>query len=115
MAIRENLQRVRNRMRDAALSVGRDPESVTLIAVSKTVSSDSIREAYEAGQRDFGESRLQEALPKIEVLPADIRWHFIGKLQSNKAKRAGQAFHVIQTLESAHQIRELAKIGRAHV
>lgn len=84
--------------------------AVTLIAVTKTVSIADIRQAYEAGQRHFGESKLQEALPKIEALPKDITWHFIGKLQSNKVRQVAKHFQVIHTLESESQLRELNKI-----
>lgn len=106
-----SLFEVQARIARVAESVGRDPESITLIAVSKTHPIEAIQEAYDAGHRDFGESRLQELLPKFEALPKDIRWHFIGKLQSNKAKRAAQLGVVIHTLESAHQVREVAKAG----
>jgi len=110
--IASRLDRIRERIEIAARSVGRDPSEVTLIAVSKTVDVEAIQSAYDVGQRHFGESRLQEALPKIEALPTDIVWHFIGKLQSNKAKRAAMSFAVIHTLESDSQLRELAKAGR---
>lgn len=112
MDIASRLDRIRERIEIAARSVGRDPSEVTLIAVSKTVDVEAIQSAYDVGQRHFGESRLQEALPKIEALPTDIVWHFIGKLQSNKAKRAAMSFAVIHTLESDSQLRELAKAGR---
>ena len=112
MALRTGFDNIHERIARAAESVGRDPSSVTLIAVTKTVDIALIREAYDLGHRDFGESRLQEALPKIELLPPDVRWHFIGKLQSNKAKRAGDVFQVIHTLESEQQLRELSKAGR---
>ena len=82
---------------------------VTLIAVSKTHPADSIRAMYDLGHRVFGESRLQEAIPKIEALPGDIEWHFIGKLQSNKAKKATEYFRAIHTIESESQLKELAK------
>lgn len=85
---------------------------MTLIAVSKTVSIELIREAYDAGHRHFGESRVQEALPKIAALPGDIVWHFIGKLQSNKARRAAEAVHVLHTLENERQLIEIAKAHR---
>lgn len=65
--------------------------------------------AYDAGHRHFGESRLQEAQPKIEALPADIIWHFIGTLQSNKAKKIAQLFPYIHTISSESQLREIAK------
>jgi hypothetical protein len=105
----ERLTRVRERIEVAAVSVDRDPAGVQLIAVSKTQSIDAIRALYDLGVRHFGESRLQEAIPKIEALPSDIEWHFIGHLQSNKARRVAEYFHVIQTLSSAGQIAELSK------
>lgn len=103
------LREVQERIARAAEGAGRDPASVTLIAVSKTHPLESIREAYDAGHRDFGESRLQELIPKWEAAPKDIRWHFIGKLQSNKAKRTAQMGLILHTLESSHQIHEVAK------
>lgn len=112
MSVAANLREVHRRIERACESCGRDPASVTLVAVSKTVPISQIQEAYDAGQRIFGESRLQEALPKLDALPRDIEWHFIGKLQSNKARRAAERFDVIQTLESESQLREIAKCGR---
>lgn len=78
------------------------PSHVRLIAISKQVSADAIREAYAAGVRDFGESRIQEALPKQEQLQdlPDIRWHFIGHLQTNKAKKALEHFQWIHSVDS---------------
>lgn len=107
-----NLASIERRIEAAATSAGRDPSEITLIAVTKTVPIDRIQEAYDLGLRHFGESRLQEALPKIEALPDDITWHFIGKLQSNKAKKAAQHFPIIHTLENAAQVREIDKAGR---
>lgn len=92
--------------------VSRDPASVCLIAVSKTQSADNVRKLYDLGQRDFGESRLQELIPKYEELPKDIVWHFIGKLQSNKVKRASEFCQVLHTIESESQIRELCKLSK---
>lgn len=108
----ENFAEVKGRIARAAEGAGRDPASVTLIAVSKTFSLDAVRAAYDLGQRHFGESRLQEAQPKIETLPGDIVWHFIGKLQSNKARKVAELFDVIQTLDSDSQLRELGKTTR---
>jgi pyridoxal phosphate enzyme (YggS family) len=82
---------------------------VTLVAVSKTFSADAVREAYAAGQRDFGENKVQEGLQKIEET-ADIRgirWHLIGHLQSNKAKRAAAAFACIHSVDSIDLVRKL--------
>lgn len=108
----DNLADIHRRIEAASKSANRRPTDITLIAVTKTVPIEKIQEAYELGLRDFGESRLQEALPKIEALPDDVTWHFIGKLQSNKAKKAAQHFPVIHTLESSTQIREIDKAGR---
>ncbi len=112
MSVAGNLATIQSQVRVACESVQRDPATVTLIAVSKTFPTDAIREAYDAGHRHFGESRLQEALPKIEALPSDIVWHFVGTLQSNKAKRIAQLFDVIHTIDSESQLKEIAKADR---
>jgi pyridoxal phosphate enzyme (YggS family) len=108
----ERYQEILTRVADASKSVGRDPNSVTLIAVSKTYPVDAIRELYDLGHRDFGESRLQELIPKWEELPKDIRWHFIGKLQSNKTKRAAEFCGAIHTIETISQLKELHKSAK---
>ncbi|MSO83558.1 MAG: YggS family pyridoxal phosphate-dependent enzyme, partial [Acidobacteria bacterium] len=85
MSITDRLTDVRARMAAAARSAGRDPSSVRLVAVSKTFPVDLVREAYAAGQRDFGENRVQEALRKMErAADLAIRWHLLGHLQANK-------------------------------
>jgi len=109
--MKHRLEEINLRIEQACASVNRSPHEVTLIAVSKTIPVDDIRLAYDLGIRNFGESRLQEALPKIEALPKDISWHFIGKLQSNKAKKAGEMFSVIHTLESDAQLHQLEKLN----
>ncbi len=91
--------RVLERVRQAAREAGRDPAGVRLVAVSKKVDSARIRAAYRAGARDFGENYVQEALGKIPELPDDARWHMIGHLQTNKAKRAVEAFAWIHSLD----------------
>lgn len=108
-AVADRLTKVRAEIDRAAQSVGRDPAEVTLIAVSKTFPVEAIREAYDAGQRDFGESKWQELREKQAALPDDIRWHFIGKLQSNKAKAVAASGAVVHTLESESQLTEIAK------
>lgn len=110
--MRERLRSIRERIDRACEAAGRDPATVTLVSVSKNHPADAIKQAYDLGLREFGESRLQEAVPKIEVLPGDITWHFVGHLQSNKAKRAGRYFDVIHTIESEDQLSELQKAGR---
>jgi pyridoxal phosphate enzyme (YggS family) len=101
-AIARNLADVRSRIDDAARRAGRDPASVTLVAVSKTFSADHVRAAWAAGQRDFGENRVQEAEQKIAATPdlAGVRWHLIGHLQSNKAKKAAGPFAVVHSIDS---------------
>ena len=112
MSIAENLADVRRRVADAARRAGRSPGEVTLVAVSKTFSAEAVREAWAAGQRDFGENKVQEALQKIEAT-ADIglRWHLIGHLQSNKAKRAAAAFACIHSVDSVDLVRRLDAAG----
>lgn len=87
------------------------PPHVTLIAVSKTKSVSAIMEAYDSGQRDFGENYIQEAIEKIDTLKdvEDIRWHFIGHLQSNKAKLAAKYFYMVQSLDSISTAEKLDK------
>jgi pyridoxal phosphate enzyme (YggS family) len=85
------------------------PAGVTLVCVSKFHSNDAIMEAYEVGERDFGESRVQELLPKYEALPKDIRWHFIGHLQTNKVKQIVPFVHMIHSVDS---VRLLETINR---
>lgn len=76
------------------------PEGVNLVAVSKFHPVESLKEAYSAGQRIFGESRVQELLPKIDVMPEDVRWHFIGHLQSNKVKALVGKVSLIESVDS---------------
>ena len=108
MSIADRLTEVRSRIAAAARSAGRDPSSVRLIAVSKTVPADVIRSAYQAGQRDFGENRVQEALQKIHTsADLEIRWHLLGHLQTNKARKAGAAFATIQSVDSVELLQRL--------
>ncbi len=108
MPLSERLAGVRARIAAAARSVGRDPASVRLVAVSKTFPIDAIREAYAAGQRDFGENRVQEALQKIEAsTDLEIRWHLLGHLQTNKARKAGPAFTMVQSVDSVELLNKL--------
>lgn len=110
MSLLQRLSHVHERITRACDSCRRDPDGVTLIAVTKTVSVDDVRAAYDLGHRAFGENRLQEALPKIEALPDDAEWHFIGHLQSNKAKAVARAFDAIHSIENEAQLREIAKV-----
>ena len=106
--IADRLTEVRSRIAAAARSAGRDPSSVRLIAVSKTVPSSLIREAYAAGQREFGENRVQEGLQKItDSTDLEIRWHLLGHLQTNKARKAAATFASIQSIDSLDLLRKL--------
>jgi len=109
-ALQARLAGVRARIERAAGRAGRDPASIRLVAVSKTFPADAVRAAAVAGQIDFGENKVQEALQKIEeTRDLSIRWHLIGHLQSNKAKKAGR-FDVIHSIDSADLV---AKVDAA--
>jgi pyridoxal phosphate enzyme (YggS family) len=112
-AVQARLADVRARLARAADRARRDPSSITLIAVSKTFGVDAIRAAAAAGQIDFGENKVQEALPKIDAT-ADLtlRWHLIGHLQSNKAKKAGR-FDVIHSIDSPSLLTRVDAAARA--
>ena len=99
--LRARLEDVQRRIAQSARGAGRAPEEVTLIAVTKTHPAEVVRQALAAGARDFGENRAQEAEGKIKELGrASARWHLIGHLQSNKARRAVKLFDVIHSLDS---------------
>ncbi|MGE5452799.1 MAG: YggS family pyridoxal phosphate-dependent enzyme [Acidobacteriota bacterium] len=110
--IANNLQLVRSRISQACLKVQRPPDSVTLLAVSKTFPADNVRDAFNAGQKLFGENYVQEGLDKIAAL-ADIRdqiqWHLIGPLQSNKTRAVAESFdwvHTVDRLKIAQRLNE---------
>lgn len=95
-----------------SLKQGLDAKGVTLVAVSKTKSAAEIKEAYDAGQRDFGENYVQELVEKYEALPKDIRWHFIGHLQTNKVKYIAPFVHLIHGVDSEKLLLEINKQGQ---
>jgi len=106
--IADRLADIRGRIAAAARSAGRDSSSVRLIAVSKTFPIDAIREAYAAGQREFGENRVQEALQKIAATAdLEISWHLLGHLQTNKAKKAAPAFSTLHSIDSAELLQKI--------
>ena len=96
----EQYQKVQENIREACARSGRDPEEVTLIAVSKTKPVEMIMELYDAGVRVFGENRPQELRDKRELCPADIRWHMIGHLQKNKVKYVVERTELIHSVDS---------------
>lgn len=108
MSVGENLAAVRARISAACAAVGRDPASVRLLAVSKTFGPEALAAARAAGQAEFGESYLQEALPKIAALGREgLRWHFIGPVQSNKTREIAAAFdwvHGVDRLKIAQRL-----------
>ncbi|MCZ7626283.1 MAG: YggS family pyridoxal phosphate-dependent enzyme [Candidatus Methylomirabilota bacterium] len=112
--IRDRIEQARGRMAEAAVRVGRDPDEVELIAVTKTVQVPRIREAIEAGATVLGENRIQEAADKIALLSAfPIRWHLIGHLQTNKSRAAAELFEVIHSLDSIKLAAALDRHGAA--
>lgn len=104
MSIQQNLKYIQSQL----------PSKVTLVAVSKTKPNQMLLEAYEAGQRDFGENYVQELVDKYEQLPKDIRWHFIGHLQSNKVKYIAPFVYLIHGVESLKLLQEINKQGLKH-
>jgi PLP dependent protein len=105
-----HVNHVRSRILKAAIAAGRDPDTITLVAVSKGKPAESIREAATAAVTDFGESYLQEAQPKLEAL-ADLPlvWHFIGGLQSNKTRAVAERFHWVHSIDRLSLARRLSE------
>src|SRR5207237_10912482 len=100
ISIRDNYDRILQTIHKAAVRSGRSPETIQLIAVTKTVSPAHVREAIEAGVRQIGENRLQEALPKREeLLDLAVTWHFIGHRQTNKARKVVENFDWVQCVD----------------
>ncbi len=115
-SIAENLARVRQRIVLAARQCGRDVAEITLLAVSKTKPAQAIREAHACGQRQFGESYVQEALAKQAALAdLDIEWHFIGPIQSNKSRAIAEHFHWVHSVEREKIARRLSDQRPAHL
>ncbi|CAO0821356.1 Pyridoxal phosphate homeostasis protein [Desulfarculales bacterium] len=110
MSIADNLQLVRQRMDEAARAAGRDPGQVRLVAVSKLHPAGDVAQGLAAGQVLFGESYVQEAQAKIAAVGSSVaQWHFIGHLQSNKARMAAEIFHMVETVHSLKLAQALAR------
>ena len=107
--INENLMQVRKNIEAACQKAGRNPEEVTLIAVSKTKPVPMLEEAYQAGSRDFGENKVQEIMDKYPVLPDDIRWHMIGHLQRNKVKYIVDKVSLVHSVDSLRLAEEISR------
>jgi len=106
-----NLERVRRQIVSAAAKSGRSADGIELVAISKTHSAESVREAVEAGQILFGESRVQEARIKIPELSASLRWHFVGHLQKNKVRQALPLFEMIHSVDSLELARDINRVA----
>ena len=111
MIVSENLSRVRNDISEAASAAGRAPNSVKLVAVSKRKPLEAVQAAYSAGQRDFGENRVQELMEKAPAMPDDVRWHLIGTLQSNKVKHALEHSYLIHSVDSEKLLRRIDRLA----
>lgn len=109
MSIRKNLERIKEKIRVKSELVGRDPQEITLVAVTKTVKADRIEEAIAAGVNIIGESRIQEAKEKYRKVESRIIWHLVGHLQRNKAKDAVKIFDLIHSVDNAELAKEIDK------
>ncbi len=107
--IAQNIDDIRSRIKAACLRSGRDPDSVQLIAVTKTIDAEQINIAVEAGLNILGENRVQEVLHKYEVINGDVSWHLIGHLQTNKVRQIIDKVTLIHSLDSLHLANELQK------
>lgn len=110
-SIAENLERVREQIAQATAKAGRAPEDVELVAISKTHETEKVREAIDAGQKLFGESKVQEARVKIPDLPSNARWHFVGHLQKNKIRHALPLFELIHSVDSLPLAEDINRIA----
>src|SRR5437899_2612775 len=110
-SITENLERVREQIAQAAAKANRNADDVELVAISKTHDAAKVREAIEAGQTLFGESRVQEARVKIPELPSNLRWHFVGHLQNNKIRHALPLFEMIHSVDSLALAQDMNRIA----
>src|SRR5437016_10604347 len=110
-SIAENLERVREQIAQAAARAGSVAEEIELVASTKTHPAEKVREAIEAGQTLFGESRVQEARAKIPELPSNLRWHFVGHLQKNKIRHALPLFEMIHSVDSLGLAQEINRIA----
>jgi pyridoxal phosphate enzyme (YggS family) len=109
--VAENIERIRERIERAALKAGRRSDEIKLVAVSKTIDAERVREAVEAGATAFGENYVQEAREKISLVGRQVAWHFIGHLQTNKAKHAVQLFDMVHSVDSVALAREMERHG----
>ena len=110
-SVSQNLESVREQIAQAAAKAGRAVEDIELVAITKTHPAEKVREAIEAGQTLFGESRVQEARAKIPELPSNTRWHFVGHLQKNKIRHALPLFEMIHSVDSLVLAQDIDRIA----
>lgn len=111
-SVADRLQKIRSRINEACVACGRDPASVRVLAVSKLHSLHAIREAYDEGQKDFAENYVQEAIEKLDQLDSlPVRWHFIGRLQTNKIKYIGNRFEIVHSVDRAPVADQLERVS----
>lgn len=109
--IKENYLQILETIQKTATSCGRDKENITLVAVSKNQTIENVLRAYDAGCRNFGENRLEEAFSKISALPDDINWHFIGSLQKNKIRKVVDRFALIHSIDSFELAEKISSVS----
>jgi PLP dependent protein len=110
-SVAENLERVCEQVRQAAIKAARAVDQIELVAITKTHPAERVREAVQAGHRLFGESRVQEARAKIPELPSNLRWHFVGHLQKNKIRHALPLFELFHGVDSFGLAQEMSRIA----
>jgi pyridoxal phosphate enzyme (YggS family) len=110
-SVAENVESVREQIAQAVAKAGRTAGDIELVAITKTHPAEKVREAIEAGQTLFGESRVQEARAKIPELPSNVRWHFVGHLQKNKIRHALQLFELFHSVDSLALAQEMNRIA----
>ncbi len=114
MVYKEALDRVWERMEAACSRSGRSIDEIQLVAVCKTFPAETVKEVFDSGQRIFGESRAQDLRDKHKVLPADVCWHFIGHLQTNKIKYVAPVAELIHSIDSLHLAEALSRFNQKH-
>jgi predicted amino acid racemase len=108
--LEQNILEIRKRIESASRRIGKEPENITLIAVSKTFPKELVKKAFSLGIKDFGESYVQEAVTKIESLDIKAAWHFIGHLQKNKVRPVVEHFDMIQSVDSVELLKRIDRI-----
>jgi len=111
MDVVDNYHVIQEQVSQEALRYGRDPQTITIVVVTKSQSVEKLLSLYDAGVRDFGESRVQEALQKMKQAPQDIRWHLIGTLQKNKVKHVAGRFVLIHSVDSLPLAEAISKVS----